>query len=84
MIKCFMCKDTQRIAIGGDNSDPSVFVDGYFITASELEQRERQAFESGRKRGQYEIVELRGLCSYSHEDSLVGLPDFNDYLKQRK
>jgi hypothetical protein len=59
------------------------FLAGRSSALKELEQIAREAFEAGKRRGQYEMVELRLLCTYSHEDSLLGLPNFTDYWQKK-
>ena len=61
--------------------------DGFYITAAELEQREREAFEAGHKakvRQEYNSALIKnGFVSAAGRYKDVD-EAFNDYLKQRK
>ena len=50
--------------------------DGFYITAAELEQREREAFDAGRAGNNDGDSYLVDLIEYDYSDA-------NDYLKQR-
>ena len=51
-------------------------IEGFFITAAELEQREREAFDAGRAGNNDGDSYLVDLIEYDYSDA-------NDYLKQR-
>jgi hypothetical protein len=71
---------SERSEIAGYEHSETTLSEGSFITASELEQREREAFESGFHKGAeaQDAIEASE-CAFA---DVGGLAD--DYLKQRK
>lgn len=63
--------------------DNDIFTEGYFLTQSELEQREREAFASGRARRF--VVRTETVNADNASTVQTSSPEtFDDYLKQRK
>lgn len=62
--------------------------EGFFLTKEELEQRDKaiaeRAFEAGRRRGHFEIVENNERAAYTWEELQDGIPNFKDYWQQVK